>query len=120
MTPKPSPVTPSDVNAAIWRLIKRCDDVIREIYAAGDEYSDAKVNYEQDHAREVLRAAGTIQERKAKADKETREQYKRFVKADVRYKYLKTVLETTRAELSACQSLGSNMRDEWAIKQNQT
>lgn len=116
---KPNPVTPSDVNMAIWRLIKRCDDVIREIYAAGDEYSDAKVDYEDEHAKEVLRANGTVQEKKAMADQNTREQYKRFVKADVRYKYLKTVLETTRAELSACQSLGSNMRDEWAIKQPQ-
>lgn len=118
--PNVAPLLPADVNAAIWRLMKRCDDVIREIYAAGDEYSEAKVNYEQEHAKEVLRASGTIQEKKALADQNTREQYKRFVKADVRYKYLKTVLETTRAELSACQSIGSNMRDEWAIKQHQT
>ncbi len=110
-----SPLTPVEVNEKIWTLIKRCDEVIREIYKAGDEYSDAKTDYEDCHSKEVLRADGTVQERKAVADGKTREQYKRFVKADVRYKYLKTVLETTRAELSGAQSIGSNMRDEWQL-----
>ena len=113
-----APITPADVNEKIWSLMKRCDEVIREIYKAGDEYSDAKTIYEDEHSKEVLRADGTAQKKKAMADNKTREQYKRFVKADVRYKYLKTVLETTRAELSAAQSIGSNMRDEWAINKN--
>jgi hypothetical protein len=110
-----TPLTPTEINDRIWSLMKRCDEVIREIYKAGDEYADAKTDYEDCHSKEVLRADGTVQEKKAIADGKTRDSYKRFVKADVRYKYLKTVLETTRAELSAAQSIGSNMRDEWAI-----
>ena len=62
-----------------------------------------------------VRATGTVQQKKAIADGKCRERYKRFVKAEVRYKYLKVVLETARGQLSACQSLGSNMRDEWDI-----
>lgn len=119
MTPRSAPLTPADVNNEIWRLIKRCDDVIREIYAAGDAYAEKKGHYEDRHAQEVLRATGTIQERKARADRECMADYKEFLKADVRYKYLKSVLETARSQLSAAQSVGSNMRDEWAIKKNQ-
>lgn len=117
MTPKHqlAPLLPADVNNEIWRLIKRCDEVIREIYKAGDEYAEAKVNYEDRHAKEVLMFEGTVQEKKARADRTCVAEYRTFLKADVRYKYLKTVLETTRSQLSAAQSVGSNMRDEWAI-----
>ena len=111
------PVTPAEINAEIWRLIKRANEVVTEIYNAGDEYIDSKVNYEELQAQAVLKATGTVQERKAKADHETREAYRRALKADVRYKYLKTVLETTRKQLDAAQSLGANMRDEWQISQ---
>lgn len=110
-----APLTPADVNNEIWRLIKRCDDVIREIYAAGDRYAEAKGQYEDHHAQSLLRADGTVQEKKAKADRESFALYKEFLKADVKYKYLKSVLETSRSQLSAAQSVGSNMRDEWAI-----
>jgi len=112
-----SPVTPGEVNAEIWRLIKRANEVVTEIYKAGDEYIDSKVDYEDSYAREVLKAIGTVQEKKAKADSECREAYKRMLKGDVRYKYLRTVLETTRKQLDAAQSLGANLRDEWQINQ---
>lgn len=113
---KQTPIKPSDVNDEIWRLIKRCDDVIREIYKAGDEYATTKGNYEDAHAQALLRnTTGTVQEKKANADRDCFGLYKQLLKADVRYKYLKTVLETTRSQLSAAQSVGSNMRDEWAI-----
>lgn len=112
-----SPVTPAEVNAEIWKLIKRANEVVAEIYKAGDEYIESKVDYEESHAQEVLKATGTVQERKAKADSQCREAYKRALKADVRYKYLKTVLETTRKQLDAAQSLGANLRDEWQISQ---
>ena len=118
---KTAPVQPTDVNNEIWRLVKRCDEVIREIYTAGDAYAEKKADYEDSHAQEVLKAEGTIQEKKAIADRKCFQFYKEFLKADVRYKYLKTVLETTRSQLSACQSVGSNMRDEWEInKQHKT
>jgi hypothetical protein len=112
-----SPITPGEVNHEIWKLIKRADEVVTEIYKAGDEYIDSKVDYEERHAQEVLKATGTVQERKAQADSRCRESYKRMLKGDVRYKYLKTVLETTRKQLDAAQSLGANMRDEWQINQ---
>src|SRR6476646_8303534 len=105
MQPRTAPLTPSDVNNEIWRLIKRCDDVIREIYAAGDKYAEAKGQYEDGHAQALLRADGTIQEKKAKADRESFTLYKEFLKADVKYKYLKSVLETARSQLSAAQSV---------------
>ena len=111
-----APLLPTDVNNEIWRLIKRCDEVIREIYKAGDEYAEAKGQYEDAHAQALLKAEGTVQEKKAGADRTCFPLYKRFLGADVRYKYLKTVLETTRSQLSAAQSVGSNMRDEWAIQ----
>lgn len=112
-----SPVTPGEVNAEIWKLIKRANEVVTEIYKAGDEYIDSKVDYEEQHAQEVLKATGTVQEKKALADSRCREAYKRMLKGDVRYKYLKTVLETTRKQLDAAQSLGANLRDEWQISQ---
>jgi hypothetical protein len=115
MQPRTAPLTPADVNNEIWRLIKRCDEVVREIYAAGDKYAEAKGQYEDQHAQAVLKATGTIQEKKARADRECFSLYKEFLKADVRYKYLKSVLETTRSQLSAAQSVGSNMRDEWSV-----
>lgn len=110
-----APLTPTDVNNEIWRLIKRCDEIIREIYSAGDKYAEAKGQYEDRHAQALLLASGTIQEKKAKADRECFALYREFLKADVKYKYLKSVLETARSQLSAAQSVGSNMRDEWAI-----
>jgi cystathionine beta-lyase family protein involved in aluminum resistance len=112
-----SPVTPAEVNDQIWSLIKRANEIITEIYKAGDEYIESKVDYEDTYAREVLKAEGTVQEKKAKADSACRDAYKRMLKGDVRYKYLKTVLETTRKQLDAAQSLGANMRDEWQISQ---
>lgn len=112
-----SPITPSEVNNEIWRLIKRANEVVTEIYKAGDEYIDSKVDYEDLYAREILSAEGTVQEKKAKADTKCRDAYKRALKGDVRYKYLKTVLDTTRKQLDAAQSLGANLRDEWQINQ---
>jgi hypothetical protein len=115
MTPRTAPLLPADVNNEIWRLIKRCDEVIREIYKAGDEYAEKRGEYEDHHAREVLVAEGTVQQKKATADRRCMTEYKEFLKAEVKYKYLKAVLETARSQLSAAQSVGSNMRDEWAI-----
>jgi len=113
-----APVTPGDVNNEIWRLIQRANEVVTEIYKAGDEYADSKADYELSHAKEVLHATGTIQEKKANADINCREQYTRALKAEVRYKYLKTVLDTTREQLSAAQSIGANMREEWNINKH--
>lgn len=116
MTPRTAPLTPADVNNEIWRLIKRCDDVIREIYKAGDEFADAKGKYEDDHAQELLRADyQSVTEKKAAADRKCTAAYLRFLKAEVKYKYLRSILETARSQLSAAQSVGSNLRDEWAI-----
>lgn len=112
-----SPVTPGEVNAEIWKLIKRANEVVTEIYKAGDEYIESKVDYEEAYAKEILLATGTVQEKKATADSKCREAYRRMLKGDVRYKYLKTVLETTRKQLDAAQSLGANLRDEWQISQ---
>lgn len=91
--------------------------MVKEIYKAGDEYIDSKVEYEDRHAREILSAEGTVQEKKSIADRNCREAYKRMLKGDVRYKYLKTVLDTTKEQLRAAQSLGANLRDEWQINQ---
>jgi len=110
-----APVTPADVNNEIWRLIQRANEVVTEIYNAGDEYAESKADYELAHAQEVLHASGTIQEKKAIADNRCRVQYVRALKAEVRYKYLKTVLDTTREQLGAAQSIGANLREEWHI-----
>jgi len=113
-----APVSPNEINNEIWRLIQRANEVVTEIYHAGDEYADSRADYELDHSKEVLKATGTVQEKKALADGECSVQYKRFLKAEVRYKYLKTVLDTTREQLSAVQSIGANMREEWNINTN--
>ncbi len=119
-TRRHAPVTPNEINDEIWRLIQRANEVVTEIYHAGDEYADSRADYELDHSKEVLRATGTVQEKKAVADGECSVQYKRFLKAEVRYKYLKTVLDTTREQLGAAQSIGANMREEWRISQHST
>lgn len=115
-----TPVTPSDINNEIWRLIQRANEVVTEIYHAGDEYAESKADYDLNHAQAVLKASGTIQEKKAIADLECRIEYVRAVKAETRYKYLKTVLDTTREQLGAAQSIGANLREEWKINQHTT
>lgn len=110
-----APVTPGDVNNEIWRLMQRANEVITEIYKAGDEYAESRADYEDKHSRVVLGATGTVQEKKAVADGECKAEYRRFLTAEVRYKYLKTVLDTTREQLGAAQSIGANMREEWQI-----
>lgn len=113
---KPQPVNPADVNSEIWRFVHRCDEVIREIYKAGDEYAESRAEYEDRYAREILNQQdGTVQEKKAHADINCKDDYKRFLSAEVKYKYLKTVLDTTREQLGACQSIGANLREEWQI-----
>lgn len=110
---KQLPVNPGDVNAEIWRFIQRCDEVITEIYKAGNEYATSHAEYDDRHAREILnQQEGTVQEKKAQADINCKDEYKRFLSAEIRYKYLKTVLDTTREQLSACQSIGANLREE--------
>lgn len=110
------PVKPADVNAEIWRFVQRCDEVITEIYKAGDEYARARAKYEDRHAREILaQQEGTVQEKRAQADINCRDEFKTFLSAEIRYKYLKTVLDTTREQLGACQSIGANLREEWQI-----
>ncbi len=110
-----APVIPADVNNEIWRLIQRANEVITEIYKAGDEYAESKAEYELNYAQEVLKASGTVQERKATADQRCRVEYIKALKSEVRYKYLKTVLDTTREQLGAAQSIGANLREEWHI-----
>jgi len=112
-----TPLKPSDVNEEIWRLIQRANEVVTEIYKAGDEYATSRGIYEDKHGQEVLRAEGTVQQKKAIADGKCQGEYKRFLTADVKYKYLKTVLDITKEQLSACQSMGANLRDEWQIQQ---
>lgn len=110
------PVTPGNVNSEIWRFVQRCDDVIVEIYKAGDEFAASRAEYEDRHAREILnQQEGTVQEKKAQADLNCKDEYKRFLSAEVKYKYLKTILDTTREQLGACQSIGANLREEWQI-----
>lgn len=110
------PVTPANVNSEIWRFMRRCDEVITEIYKAGDEYAVSRVEFDDRHAREILnQQEGTVQEKKAQADINCKDEYKRFLSAEIRYKYLKTILDTTREQLSACQSIGANLREEWQI-----
>lgn len=113
---KQLPVKPADVNAEIWRFVQRCDEVVTEIYKAGDDYAASRAGFDDRHAREILRQIdGTVQEKKARADINCKDEYKRFLSAEVRYKYLKTVLDTTREQLGACQSIGANLREEWQI-----
>lgn len=113
---KELPVTPADVNGEIWRFVRRCDEVITEIYKAGDAYAKARAEYEDRHAREILeQQEGTVQDKRAQADINCRDEYKVFLSAEIRYKYLKTVLDTTREQLGACQSIGANLREEWLV-----
>jgi len=113
-----TPLKPSDVNDEIWRLLQRANEVVKEIYKAGDEYATSKGLYEDEHAQAILRITeGTVQEKKARADSQCKTAYMRWLKAEVKYKYLKSVLDITKEQLNACQSIGANLREEWQIEQ---
>ena len=112
MAARKEPVTVAEVNAELWRLVQRCNEILTEYHGAGGEYSEAKEAYEDKNAQEVFKAEGTVQQKKAIADKACKAEYLRFIRSETRYKYLKTVLDTTRDQLVALESIGSNLRQE--------
>lgn len=114
------PISTAEVNAEIWQYVKRCDDLLREYHGAGGELVDARKIYEDKHAQETLKADGTVQVRKASADTECKTEYLRFIKADTRFKYLKLALDTTRDQLVALESIGSNLRQENDLQKYKT
>lgn len=105
-------VDASDVNNEIWRLVQICDDILREYHGAGEEFIMARDSYEDKEAQEILRAEGTVQQRKALASIKCKAEYLRFIRAETRYKYLKVRLDTTRDQLVALESIGSNLRQQ--------
>lgn len=114
------PISAAEVNAEIWQYVKRCDDLLREHHGAGGEFVDAKDTYEDKHAQETLRAEGTVSHRKALADTKCKAEYLRFIKAETRFKYLKLALDTTRDQLVALESIGSNLRQENELQKYKT
>ncbi|MEK6280282.1 MAG: hypothetical protein AABN95_07985 [Acidobacteriota bacterium] len=114
------PISAAEVNAEIWQYVKRCDDLLREHHGAGSEFVDARDVYEDKHAQETLRAEGTVQTRKALADTSCKAEFLRFIKAETRFKYLKLALDTTRDQLVALESIGSNLRQENELQKYKT
>lgn len=114
------PISAAEVNAEIWQYVKRCDDLLREHHGAGGEFVTARDIYEDKHAQETLRAEGTVQIRKALADTKCKAEYLRFIQAETRFKYLKLALDTTRDQLVALESIGSNLRQENELQKYKT
>jgi hypothetical protein len=114
------PISAAEVNAEIWQYVKRCDDLLREHHGAGGEFVNARDAYENKHAQETLRAEGTVQTRKATADTRCKTEYLRFIQAETRFKYLKLALDTTRDQLVALESIGSNLRQENELQKYKT
>ena len=107
------PISATEVNAELWHLVQRCNDVLKSYHGAGGVFTSAKDEYEDRYAREILSAPeGTVQEKKAIADQKCRAEYLKFIQAETTYKYLKMVLDTTRDQLVALESIGSNLRQE--------
>ena len=106
------PISAAEVNAEIWFLVQRCNELLTEYHGAGGELVEARDEYEDKHAQETLRSDGTVQVRKALADTKCKNEYLRFIKAETRFKYLKLALDTTRDQLVALESIGSNLRQE--------
>lgn len=107
-----APISTLEVNAELWSLVKRCNELLREYHGAGQSFRGAKLVYQDNHAQSVLRHDGTIQEKKAYADVETKKDFIAFIQADTRFKYLKTALEITQDQMTALESIGSNMRQQ--------
>lgn len=107
------PISAAEVNAEIWFLIQRCNKLLTEYHGAGEKRLTAKDMLDDKFARELLTAPeGTVQEKKANADKKCRSESLEFLKADTRFKYLKLAIDTTRDELVALESIGSNLRQQ--------
>ena len=114
------PISAAEVNADIWQYVKRCDDLLREYHGAGGELVNARDVYEDKHAQETLKAEGTVQVRKALADTKCKSEFLRFIQAETRFKYLKLALDTTRDQLVALESIGSNLRQENELQKYKT
>lgn len=115
------PVSTAEVNAALWQYVKRCDDLLRETHGAGTDFMTARDNYQDKHAQEVLKAPeGTVQYKKALADTKCKSEFLAFIKAETRFKYLKLALDTTRDQLVALESIGSNFRQENDLQKYKT
>jgi hypothetical protein len=114
------PISAAEVNAEIWQYVKRCDDLLREYHGAGGAMTTARDIYEHKFAHNVLLAEGTVQEKKAQADKDCRHEFLDFIQAETRFKYLKLALDTTRDQLVALESIGSNLRQENDLQKYKT
>lgn len=107
------PLSATEVNAEIWYLVQRCNELLKAYHGAGEKLIAARDGYDDRYARELLSAPeGTVQEKKAIADQKSREEYLQFIQAETKYKYLKMALDTTRDQMTALESIGSNMRQE--------
>ena len=114
------PVSTAEVNAALWQYCKRCDDLLREHHGAGGDFSTARDIYENKFAHCILLADGTVQEKKARADMDCKSEFLKFIQAETRFKYLKLALDTTRDQLVALESIGSNLRQENDLQKYKT
>lgn len=114
------PVNAAEVNGEVYHLVQRCNDLLREYHGAGSEYVTTRDVYETAYAREILLAEGTVQEKKAKADGKCKAEYLKFIQAETKYKYLKLAIDTTRDQLTALESIGSNLRAEAGLNKYAT
>lgn len=114
------PISAAEVNAELWFLVQRCNDLLKEYHGAGGELLTTQDIYEDKFAHSILLASGTIPEQKAKADVECRQEYLRFIQAQTRFRYLKRALDTTEKQLVALESIGSNLRQENDLQKYKT
>lgn len=114
------PISAAEVNAEIWQYVKRCDDLLREYHGAGGDFANTRDAYESKFAHCVLLAEGTVQEKKARADIDCKQEFLDFIRAETRFKYLKLALDTTRDQLVALESIGSNLRQENELQKYKT
>ena len=114
------PVNATEVNAQLFNLVQRCNELLRAYHGAGSEYVTTKDLYETAYSHEILLAEGTVQEKKAKADAKCSKEYLKYIQAETKYKYLKLAIDTTRDELTALESIGSNLRQQFDLQKYQT
>ena len=114
------PISAAEVNAEIWHYVQRCDTLLKEYHGAGGEFTSCRDVYESKYAQSILMADGTVQEKKAQADRDCKHEFLSFIQAETRFKYLKLALDTTRDQLVALESIGSNLRQENDLQKYKT
>lgn len=104
--------TPQDALDEMRRLSTLLDDALSFLRRQTTEYAQAEDAYRMARAKAYLESAGTVDERKSRADLATSEQRQRAHLADGMRQAALEAVRSRRAQISALQSLLNAHRAE--------